>query len=43
MSPIVHDRNRDGPMVFQGFRFGGGGNGFDIGKLKELFSIHRED
>jgi hypothetical protein len=42
MTAVVHDGDGHSPVVFQSFRFGGGGNGFDICGFEEVFGFHLE-
>jgi hypothetical protein len=41
MAAIVHNGDGYGPVVFQSFSFGSGGNGFDISGFEEVFGFHK--
>jgi hypothetical protein len=42
MTAIVNDSDGHCPLIFHGLCLGGCGNGFDIGQLKEIFGLHKD-
>jgi hypothetical protein len=40
MATVIHNANAHGPIVFQRFCLGGGGDGFDFGRFQDEFCFH---